>query len=665
MPTALSMFKSNTTLRDAWLQAFDARAIAVQGNLVITMPNMDFIPVFHHFEEENIQAHADGCFGTIDCFQWPQAYDNIFCNLTCIPRKEAFPSLHPLHWAWFTPTQEDFKPIPGTSFPVGTLTSDKVEGLDSPHKLAEKWVQDWRANQQGKNDAVTHPLTFCDLLMFVTDAQRLFLKIYSFMKWILLAQPHITAGDRTSVVNLEWMGTFTHNSYMCNKLYIAGIPIWYVCTMAYIPSNMMVKQPILLTHPDQIILSMYTEGNKVRPYEIIYRGPGGYNRQLHVRCLYGGTTFKDPEPGPSSGPSSGSSSAPSSSTAGPSSQPSIAGKALTKNHNRKHRHQPYVKDARPAHHIQSGESIRDKWKDPESPYFLPSKLHWDDALKRCIKDSSCVRTPYLIDRGYRFPEPGLLVGPKLPECLQGYIATWLACCPLWIGQVDHNPPHNYLSPQLWHDFLGSRISAQSQATAPKGPGPKKKVLTVVEKRKGMMKDLFGDDMVDSHRDLFAPEGMVKFRGEQVPVASLAHPPQLLAQKITWELFELGFRYELRDLDRHLDKGCWAEDLVGREQLLHAIFPGKAGLVMWSEPFPTDNYGMWNNTLIGVLPYLESFRQLLCSWDDVPPLLTLPLIQENFTDTKWWEVACAATAFYVQMFFDHFGRPPVVPHSLPL
>ncbi|KAG1781439.1 hypothetical protein EV702DRAFT_1192928 [Suillus placidus] len=214
MPTALSMFKSNTTFQDGWLQAYDTRTIAVQGNLVITMPNMDFIPAFHHFEEENIQARADGCFGAIDCFQWPQAYDHIFCNSTCIPRKEAFPSPHPLHWAWFTPTQEDFKPIPGNSFPVGTLTTDKVEGLDSLRKLAEKQVQDCRANRQGKNDAVVsrvlslrhgisrlkmHPLTFRDLLMFVTDAQRLCLEIHSFMNWILLAQPCITAGDRTAV----------------------------------------------------------------------------------------------------------------------------------------------------------------------------------------------------------------------------------------------------------------------------------------------------------------------------------------------------------------------------------------------------------------------------------------------------------------------------------
>ncbi|KAG1803293.1 uncharacterized protein BJ212DRAFT_1487083 [Suillus subaureus] len=375
--------------------------------------------------------------------------------------------------------------------------------------------------------------------MFVTDAQQLFLEIYSFMDWILLAQPHITASDRTAIVNLEWMGAFMHNSDMCNKLYIAGIP---VCPFY---SPVLIKSSLQCSH----------------------------NCQLHVRHLYGGTTFRDPKPGPLLGPSSSSLSTPSSSTAGPSSQPSIAGKALPKHHNKKHRHQPYVKDAQPAHHNQSGESIRDKWKDPESPYFPPSMLHWDNALKRCIKDSSCVRTPYL------------------PEHLQGYITTWLACHPIWIRWVDHNPPHNYPSPQLWHDFLSSGISAQSQAAAPKAKAPEKKVLTVAEKCKGMMKDLFGDDMVDSHGDLFVPEGMVEFHGEQVPVTSLTNPPQLLAQKITWELFELGFHYELRDLDCHLAKGCWAEDPVGRKQLLHAIFPGEAGLVMWLELFP--NGQLWD------------------------------------------------------------------------
>ncbi|KAG1887860.1 hypothetical protein F4604DRAFT_1570876 [Suillus subluteus] len=649
----------------AWLQSYDALAVAIQDNLVITTPNMTFIPKFHHFEEENVQARADGRFGVVDCFQWPQAYDNVFCNSVCIPRKEAYPFPHPLHWAWYTPEQKDFKTIPGNSFPVGTLASDKVEGLESLLKLVDKRVQDWRANRQGKKDVIVnhvvslrhgisrlkkHPLTFRDLLIFVTDAQRLFLEIHSFMDWVLIAQPCISSGVGTVIVNSEWMGAFTHESDMCNKLHMAGVPVWYVRTMAYIPANMKVHKPVLITHPDDIVISMYVEGNRIRPYDIIHRGEGGHQHQLHVRRLYGGTTFRNPDIAvPSSAPSS-SFATPSSSALAPSSQTSAAGRAPKQNH-KKYRRQPW--------------ESRDKWKDPESPYLPPSLLHWDDALKTCNKDPSHVHMPYAIDRGYRFPEPALLLGPKLPERLQGYIATWLACRPLWIGQVDHDPPHNYPSPQLWRNFLGSRLTTQSQGAAPKGKDPEKKGPTAAEKRKAVMRDLFGDDVLETQGDLFAREGSVEFRGEQVLVASLANPPRRLTQRITWELFELGFRYELRDLDRYLAHKRWADDPIGREQLLHSIFPGEAGLVMWSEQFPEDNYGMWNNTLIGLLPYLEKFRELICAWDDAPPLLVVPLTPDSFTDTKCWEVMHTVTTFYVQTFFRHFGRPPIVPHSIPL
>ncbi|KAG2030268.1 hypothetical protein BDR03DRAFT_1017321 [Suillus americanus] len=432
MPNALTMFKADPNLCASWLQSFDAYAVAVQGNLVITTPNMDFVPQFHHFKEENIQARADGCFGVVDCFQWPQAYDNIFCNSVCIPC---------------------------------TLASDKVEGLESLLKMADNISRLKKL-----------PLTFCDLLIFVTDAQCLFLEMYSFMDWVLIAQPCISSGIGANTVNSAWMSAFTHDSDMCNKLHMAGIPIWYVRTMAYIPANMKVMKPVLITHPDDIIISMYAEGNKICPYDIIYHAQGGHQHQLHVCRLYGSTTFNNPN-----GPVASASrfSMPSSSTPASCYKPSAAGKSPQKSQ-KKHRQQPYAREACPTQPSQSGES-RDKWKDPESPYLPPSILHWDDALKTCTKDPSCVYMPYAIDRGYRSSEPALLLGPKLPERLQGYIATWLACHPLWIGRVYHDPPRNYPSPQLWHNFLGSRLTTQSQGATPKGKDPEKKGLTVAEK----------------------------------------------------------------------------------------------------------------------------------------------------------------------------------------
>ena len=121
----------------AWLRAHDALSMAVQDNLVIMTPNMDFILEFHHFKDKDLQVRMDSHFGIINCFQWPQGYDQIFPYAACIPRKESFPFPHPLHWAWFTPNQDDFIPVPGNSFPVGTLAQDKVQGLQSLLKLAQ------------------------------------------------------------------------------------------------------------------------------------------------------------------------------------------------------------------------------------------------------------------------------------------------------------------------------------------------------------------------------------------------------------------------------------------------------------------------------------------------------------------------------------------------
>lgn len=310
-----------------WLQAFDALSVAVQDNLFITTPNMDFVPEFHHFEDEVLQARADGRFGVVDCFQWPQAYDEVFPHAACIPRKESCPFPHPLHWAWFTPNQDDFIPVPGNSFPVGTLAQDKVQGLESLLKLAQNRVRDYRLAYPDRGTMIhsrvlslrnavirlkTHPLTFRDLLIFVTDAQRLFLDIYSYITFVNVVRPRMEIGDERTSVNLEWMGAFVQSSDHCNKLFTAGVPVWYVRAKAYIPPNMTVVKPVLLTRPDQIVISMFMDGSKVRPFDVLHRGKGGTNRHTHIRRLYAGTTYEDPGSNILSQPSSSSSNPPAS-----------------------------------------------------------------------------------------------------------------------------------------------------------------------------------------------------------------------------------------------------------------------------------------------------------------------------------------------------------------
>jgi hypothetical protein len=194
-------------------------------------------------------------------------------------------------------------------------------------------------------------------------------------------------------------------------------------------------------------------------------------------------------------------------------------------------------EAHPACPAQSGES-RDKWQDPDTPYLPLPNLHWEAAMKIAIRDQLRIHMPYIIDRGYRFPEPALLIGPKLPECLQIYLANWLLSRALWVGRVNHDPPCTYPTPQLWCDFLGSVPSAQPQSHQEKAPD--RKGLTATEKRKQVMWELFSDDLLESQGNVFLPDGVVEFRGEEISIGSLTNPSALLAQKVTWELFELGF-----------------------------------------------------------------------------------------------------------------------------
>ncbi|KIM62969.1 hypothetical protein SCLCIDRAFT_48779, partial [Scleroderma citrinum Foug A] len=86
--------------------------------LVITSPNVDFVPEPHIFGDEDLQPHADGHFGLVDCFQWPQLYNREYQYSVCIPQKDSVPSLA---IAWHDVTQDDFVIPTGSTSAVGTL----------------------------------------------------------------------------------------------------------------------------------------------------------------------------------------------------------------------------------------------------------------------------------------------------------------------------------------------------------------------------------------------------------------------------------------------------------------------------------------------------------------------------------------------------------------
>jgi hypothetical protein len=151
----------------------------------------------------------------------------------------------------------------------------------------------------------------------------------------------------------------------------------------------------------------------------------------------------------------------------------------------------------------------------------------------------------------------------------------------------------------------------------------------------------------------------------ISVVSLRNPPLRLMRCILWELYELlSFHYELLALDRVMARALWAESLHNRRDLLYSVFPERNFVVRWSSPLPDDDGGMWSRCINDIFPYVESFHELLSSWEDAPARLSAPLDARTFDATMYFKVMQPACNFYVQCFFDYFGRPPVVPHHLP-
>ncbi|KAH7903535.1 hypothetical protein BJ138DRAFT_1020478, partial [Hygrophoropsis aurantiaca] len=220
-------------------------------------------------------------------------------------------------------------------------------------------------------------------------------------------------------------------------------------------------------------------------------------------------------------------------------------------------------------------------------------------------------------------------------------------------------------PQIWRDFLNSIPSEESLAiTAARRAAEGRSPTTAAIARKMVAKELFGEDLLDVQGTTWAIKDSVEWRGQLIPISTLSDPPTRLMRQILWELYELNFRFELLALDHIMAPEIWEEAPVERRELLYSIFPGEGGLVMWSGPLPSEEEGLFCGSFKQAAPYVESFRKLLWSWNGAPARLRDPVELKGDGNQTFWTLMECAAHFYVQTFFDHFGRPLVVPHTLP-
>lgn len=142
-----------------------------------------------------------------------------------------------------------------------------------------------------------------------------------------------------------------------------------------------------------------------------------------------------------------------------------------------------------------------KLEEPDLPEILLPHGLFMTAWKKVDQNAERVKSG-LIDLGYCFPKPTLLVNVSMPEWKKLYLFNWLSCHALWISQVDGNLPSKFPSPQMWRDFLNTINLDQLSST--------KSASTKIAAR-----DTLGDGIIRSAQGLVGVPEEIVWWGMQV------------------------------------------------------------------------------------------------------------------------------------------------------
>lgn len=95
-----------------------------------------------------------------------------------------------------------------------------------------------------------HLLVLQDVVVYVAEARRSFLDSFAFLKFVEAVMPRrANSLPNPLPVRSDWMGCFTKDSKLCNELFQAGVPVWFVRFDFTVTDSTIVKKPVTFTFP--------------------------------------------------------------------------------------------------------------------------------------------------------------------------------------------------------------------------------------------------------------------------------------------------------------------------------------------------------------------------------------------------------------------------------
>ncbi|KAF7799479.1 hypothetical protein EIP86_010714 [Pleurotus ostreatoroseus] len=284
-----------------------------------------------------------------------------------------------------------------------------------------------------------------------------------------------------------------------------------------------------------------------------------------------------------------------------------------------------------------------KFQPYSHPCFPPPLPAWQNALSTVVP----LRKIAADDQwGYWVPEARLVVASTTDDRQRRHVQNWLRVRPLWLSglssfSTNHPGP---LRASQWREYLGASSTWEQQ-------------LHANSKRAN-----FNRDVASLFKTVLGPEGFAREVPSQVFGVDVFTEDREkwvgLCKMVAWELIQIGFRYELTELDRRL---LPLDD--DRERMISDIFPASHGVQI--QQFPSWSRGLGADSKELRAPYLDALRRLMLRWPGLPDILKQFTFKGLISDDDYTRLEIQLLSVYCQRFFDCSGRPPTILYGIPV
>ena len=229
-------------------------------------------------------------------------------------------------------------------------------------------------------------------------------------------------------------------------------------------------------------------------------------------------------------------------------------------------------------------------------------------------------------------------------------------------QIDSDPLQKIPTSQMWRDLLNNHNSSSSELLA------ENTVSMKSSQGKSVILHVFGPACaVFTLGGESPPRGSVQWHNQDINFAALSDPCPRLIRAILWEVYELGFRFELCALDQVVVPELWKKFPKTCRDCFDGIFPTPCGQPFWRAPLPKSagSLGL-TDRLTDNSDTLRRLCVFLAGWPDAPSSLNATPVGLSGDQLRLWEFEQASRVcmFYVETFYKHFGHAPFVPHQFP-